>query len=108
MNKKEIITYTIVVSLALCILTSLCILSYNHGVTVGKNYCSSIKVEHLEIVKAGDVWEYTNPDPFKPHQTERYLVLDVKEGYVKYQLLSNKFIDSIPIEQFLKDTKRVS
>jgi hypothetical protein len=53
------------------------------------------------------VWKHNNNNPFRKCQEIEYLVLEVKDKYVRYQRLTNPRkgeIDSSPISYFLLDS----
>jgi len=47
----------------------------------------------------GDIW-VRGSNPFEPHKNDTFLVLDVKDDYVKYKNIKTGYVTSIDIEFF--------
>ncbi len=56
-------------------------------------------------VKKGQVWRYPADDPFETVTTNYYVVLDVKDGWVKYRFDDNTLAFSEKESTFKIDSK---
>ena len=56
----------------------------------------------IDVVKSGQVWTYelNKGNPFRVVEIKDYLIMDVKDGFVKYKDLETGAVDSASISWF--------
>jgi len=75
-------------------------------------FCLGCHPPNFTYPKPGEIWKWSSMDnPFKERHSISYKILEVKEGYVQFKVLSGPrkgVIDSEGIHYFMVGSKKVN